>query len=89
MLIRRTERRHRRLPHVHRNALAALGLPQRFRPQLPEPERTIITYQFGLGVPRMSLRALSPRLGFTIRQITRCRQRALAMLHTWLTEDIG
>lgn len=56
---------------------------------LPEPERTIITYQFGLGVPKLSLRTLSPRLGLTIRQITRCRQRALAMLHTWLTEDMG
>lgn len=57
--------------------------------QLGEPERTIIAANFGIGTRRIGLRALSAQLGLSARHVIHCRERALGMLRTWLSEDMA
>ncbi len=52
--------------------------------RLPEPERTIIIGQFGLGGPHLSARVLATRLHCSYRHLLALRQHGLLLLRAWL-----
>jgi RNA polymerase sigma factor (sigma-70 family) len=63
----------------HEAALVRVALAQ-----LPEPERTIIAAQFGIGMRRQGGRALARRLEIAPRTVAALRRRGLALMRIWL-----
>lgn len=54
---------------------------------LPEPERTIIAAQFGIGMRRQSVRALAHQFAVAPRPILALRRHGLALMRIWLARS--